>query len=134
MAKGIVFFSDGTGNSSAKAEKTNVWRLFHALDQTKATQIAIYDDGIETSSNKYLAAIGGAFGWGLKRSVINLYKFVCRDYEEGDRIYVFGLGRGTFTTRLLVYLIATDGLATFHSDEELIRNTAAAYKHHHTIT
>ena len=86
MAKGIVFFSDGTGNSSAKAEKTNVWRLFHALDQTKATQIAIYDDGIETSSNKYLAAIDGASGWGLKRSVINLYKFVCRDYEEGDKI------------------------------------------------
>lgn len=75
------------------------------------------DDGIETSSNKYLAAIGGAFGWGLKRSVINLYKFVCRDYEEGDKIYVFRLGRGTFTTRLLIDLIATDGLVTFHSGE-----------------
>lgn len=111
-----------------------MWRLFHALDQTKATQIAIYDDGIETSSNKYLATIGGAFGWGLKRSVINLYKVVCRDYEEGDKIYVFGLGRGTFTTRLLVDLIATDGLVTFHSGEELIRNAAAAYRHHHTIT
>ena len=34
MTKKIVLFSDGTGNSSAKAQKTNVWRLFRALDQT----------------------------------------------------------------------------------------------------
>ena len=30
----LVLFSDGTGNSSAKAQKTNVWRMFQALDQT----------------------------------------------------------------------------------------------------
>jgi hypothetical protein len=34
VTKKIVLFSDGTGNSSAKAQKTNVWRLFRALDQT----------------------------------------------------------------------------------------------------
>jgi hypothetical protein len=28
--KRIALFSDGTGNSSAKAQKTNVWRLFQA--------------------------------------------------------------------------------------------------------
>ena len=82
MAKKIVLFSDGTGNSSAKAQTTNVWRLFQALDQTKASQIAKYDDGVGTSSNKYLASIGGAFGWGLKRNVLDLYKFVCRNYER----------------------------------------------------
>ena len=30
MSKKIVLFSDGTGNSSARAQKTNVWRLFQA--------------------------------------------------------------------------------------------------------
>ena len=37
MSKCIVLFSDGTGNSSAKAQKTNVWRLFQAIDQREST-------------------------------------------------------------------------------------------------
>ena len=130
MAKKIVLFSDGTGNSSAKAQTTNVWRLFQALDQTKASQIAKYDDGVGTSSNKYLAAIGGAFGWGLKRNVLDLYKFVCRNYEKGDDIYGFGFSRGSFTIRVLVDLIATEGLVPFRAEEELKRNAVAAYRHY----
>src|SRR5260370_33924342 len=90
VTKKIVLFSDGTGNSSAKAQKTNVWRLFQALDQTTVDQIAKYDDGVGTSSNKYLAAIGGAFGCGLKRNVLDLYRCVCRNWHEGDEIYGFG--------------------------------------------
>lgn len=31
MAKNIVLFSDGTGNSSASPFKTNVWRLYQVL-------------------------------------------------------------------------------------------------------
>jgi uncharacterized protein (DUF2235 family) len=130
MPKKIVFFSDGTGNSSAKAEKTNVWRLFLMLDQTRVDQIAKYDDGVGTSHNKYLAAIGGAFGWGLKRNVLDLYTFVCRNYDSGDEIYGFGFSRGAFTIRLLVDFIATEGLITFRSEEGLSRNAAAAYRHY----
>ncbi len=63
------------------AEKTNVWRLFEALDQATFDELARYDDGVGTSANKYLAALGGAFGYGLKRNVIDLYKFVCRNYD-----------------------------------------------------
>ena len=33
-AKNIGIFSDGTGNSSAKLFKTNVWRLYQAVDTT----------------------------------------------------------------------------------------------------
>ena len=130
MSKSIVLFSDGTGNSSAKAEKTNVWRLFQALDQTRPDQLARYDNGVGTSPNKYLAAIGGAFGWGLKRNVLDLYKFVCRNYAKDDAIYGFGFSRGSFTIRVLVGLIATEGLVTFRSEEDLKRNAAAAYRHY----
>lgn len=130
MPKKIALFSDGTGNSSAKVAKTNVWRLFQAIDQTTADQIATYDDGVGTSSNKYLAAFGGAFGWGLKRNVIDLYQFVCRNYKNGDEIYGFGFSRGSFTIRVLVDFIATEGLVTFRSEEDLHRNAAAAYRHY----
>jgi uncharacterized protein (DUF2235 family) len=130
VSKKIVLFSDGTGNSSAKAQKTNVWRLFQALDQTTVEQIAKYDNGVGTSSNKYLAAIGGAFGFGLKRNVLDLYRFVCRNWEQGDQIYGFGFSRGSFTIRVLVDLIAKEGLITSRSEEELARNAAAAYRHY----
>lgn len=34
MPRRIVLLSDGTGNSSAKVWRTNVWRMFNALDLT----------------------------------------------------------------------------------------------------
>ena len=128
MGKCIVLFSDGTGNSSAKAQKTNVWRLFQAIDQRESSLLAMYDDGVGTSSNKYLAALGGAFGFGLKRNVIDLYKFVCRNWNEGDKIYGFGFSRGAFTIRVLVGLIAREGLVPFTTEEELDRNARSAYR------
>jgi uncharacterized protein (DUF2235 family) len=128
MSKKIVLFSDGTGNSSAKAQKTNVWRLFEAIDQRESSLLAMYDDGVGTSSNKYLAALGGAFGFGLKRNVIDLYKFVCRNWKRGDEIYGFGFSRGAFTIRVLVGLIAREGLVPFCTEEELDRNARSAYR------
>ncbi len=63
MSKRIVLLSDGTGNSSSKLFKTNVWRLFQALDLSNPDQqIAYYDDGVGTSSFKPLAILGGIFG------------------------------------------------------------------------
>ena len=64
MPKNIILFSDGTGNSSATLFKTNVWRLYQALDLSGPDQIACYDDGLGTSSFKPFALLGGAFGWG----------------------------------------------------------------------
>src|SRR5215475_16026253 len=75
MSKRIIVLSDGTGNSAAQVWRTNVWRTFEALDLTGSDQVAFYDDGVGTSSFKPLALLGGAFGIGLKRNVIDIYKF-----------------------------------------------------------
>ena len=102
MSKNIVLLSDGTGNSSSKLFTTNVWRLYQALDLTDpARQIAYYDDGVGTSSFKPLAILGGVFGFGLKRNVIDIYSFCCRNYRRGDKIYGFGFSRGAFTIRVV---------------------------------
>ena len=72
LPKNIVLLSDGTGNSSSKIFKTNVWRLFQALDLTNPDeQVAYYDDGVGTSSFKWWAAITGVLGIGLKRNVMD---------------------------------------------------------------
>jgi len=129
-SKNIVLLSDGTGNSSAKVLKTNVWRLYQALDlKNPETQIAYYDDGVGTSSFKPLAILGGVFGFGLKRNVIDIYSFCCRNYAEGDRIYGFGFSRGAFTIRVVAGFIARIGLIRYDgNDEHLARDAEIAYR------
>jgi uncharacterized protein (DUF2235 family) len=132
-AKAIVLFSDGTGNSSAKLFKTNVWRTYEAVDlgpaaPGKRPQISYYDDGVGTSSFAPLAALGGAFGWGLKRNVLDIYRYACRNYRTNDDIYAFGFSRGAFTIRLVVALIASEGLVPSENEAELRRRSVAAYR------
>lgn len=81
MSKRIVVLWDGTGNSASQVWRTNVWRTFESLDLTGSDQVTFYDDGVGTSSFKPLAILGGAFGYGLKRNVIDIYKFVCRNFR-----------------------------------------------------
>lgn len=133
--KNLVLFSDGTGNSAGKLFKTNVWRVYQALDLTDPLpltiprQFAYYDDGVGTSTFKPLAIAGGAFGVGLGRNVIDLYVFLCRTYQPGDRIYAFGFSRGAFTIRVLIGLVMTQGLLRYSGcEEDLQRWARAAYR------
>src|SRR5450432_2889341 len=105
VTRNIVLLSDGTGNSAGKLFKTNVWRMYQALDLSSPGQLAHYDDGVGTSSFKPLAIVGGAFGWGLKRNLIDLYISLCRNYVDGDQIYGFGFSRGAFTIRVLIKFV-----------------------------
>ncbi len=132
-AKSIVLFSDGTGNSSAKLFKTNVWRMYEAVDLGPSpagdrNQISFYDDGVGTSGFKALAALGGAFGWGLKRNVLELYRYACRNYRDGDSIYAFGFSRGAFTIRLVVEFIASQGLVKSDDESDLDHKSRRAYR------
>jgi uncharacterized protein (DUF2235 family) len=129
----IVVLSDGTGNSSAKLFKTNVWRLYQALDLVQppvgvVPQVASYHDGVGTSSFRPLAILGGIFGWGLKRNVLDHYQYLCRTYRPGDQIYAFGFSRGAFTIRVLVGLILSQGLLVQCSDLELAYASRDAYR------
>lgn len=144
--KTIVLFSDGTGNSSGKLFKTNVWRMYEALDLGPATagkreQIAFYDDGVGTSGIGIWAMITGVFGYGLKRNVLDIYRYACRNYRpeegqapgpnpdgKGDQLYGFGFSRGGFTMRIAAALIADQGLVVAGDEAELERRTFDAYR------
>ena len=153
--KRIILLSDGTGNSAGKVWRTNVWRTFESLDLTSSQQIAFYDDGVGTSSFKPFAILGGAFGFGLKRNVLDIYKFACRNYRshldylaleaaaakaenreekygpwQSDDIFAFGFSRGAFTIRVVNGLICEQGLVSYQTEEELDRKVATAYRAH----
>jgi uncharacterized protein (DUF2235 family) len=137
QARKIVLLSDGTGNAASSVWRTNVWRLFQSLDLTSDLQVAKYDDGVGSSSFVPLAIVGGVFGFGLRRNVIDLYKFVCRNYQEDSatrkrsEIYAFGFSRGAFTIRVLTALILQQGLVKYTSEmseSELHARATAAYR------
>jgi uncharacterized protein (DUF2235 family) len=129
VVKRIVVLSDGTGNSAAKVWRTNIWRLFDSIDQTETEQVAFYDDGIGTSSFKPFAIFGGMFGYGLKRNVIECYKFLCRNYEPDAEIFAFGFSRGAFTIRVLIEIVTTQGLVSYQGSERELHSLAlAAYR------
>ncbi len=126
----IIILSDGTGNAASSVWRTNVWRLFQALDLEGNAQAAKYDDGVGTSSFVPLAILGGAFGFGLKRNILDAYKFICRNYDHQthSRIYLFGFSRGAFTVRVLAALILQQGLIVADTESELHDGAVKAYR------
>jgi uncharacterized protein (DUF2235 family) len=137
MATNIVLLSDGTGNSASSPFKTNVWRLYQAIDiappvagSNQPRQIVYYDNGVGTENFKPLAALGGAFGVGVWQNVKDLYTCVCRSYQIGDQVYGFGFSRGAFTIRLLMGLIGKCGIVKTnpHSEAKLLEAVEMAYE------
>ncbi len=117
MAKNIVICSDGTGNSAVKDRGTNVFRIFesidlngHRLNPKLDPQVPIYDDGVGTEDFRPLKIFAGVTGWGLSRNVKQIYKELCRIYDPGDRIFLFGFSRGAFTVRTLAGFILKCGI------------------------
>lgn len=121
MPKNIIVCADGTGNKGGSSPDSNVYRIYKSVEKQfkgKAQgsfkvveQIVFYDNGVGTETNKYLRALGGAFGLGFEDNVCDLYKFLARNYEADDRIYFFGFSRGASTVRACNGFISICGLA-----------------------
>ncbi len=118
MAKNIVLCSDGTGNRWGVGNQTNVSRLYEAVatEGTGVRQIRFYDNGVGTSSNKYLKGFTGAFGFGLRKNVLDLYEFLARHWQPGDQIYLFGFSRGAATVRAFAGMLQECGLVWTEGD------------------
>jgi uncharacterized protein (DUF2235 family) len=117
QSKNIILCSDGTGNRAGKHRGTNVWKLYRAVDRhghkndpDGVEQITFYDDGVGSGDFRLVKIMGGIFGWGLSRSVRELYTFLVSNYAPGDRVYLFGFSRGAYTVRALAGLICACGV------------------------
>jgi hypothetical protein len=58
-------------------------KIVLALEGSQMLYLQRSATGVGTSSFKPVAILGGAFGYGLKRNVLNLCKFLCRNSEIG---------------------------------------------------
>jgi len=134
MPKKIVICCDGTGNE-IKENQSNVLKFYRVLKESK-NQIAFYDPGIGTISNsgswaslknKSKGVFGLATGYGLDANVLAAYRFLVRNYEKGDEVYLFGFSRGAHTVRVLAGFINLVGVLQRHQ-EHLSSYALTAYK------
>ena len=103
-SKRIAIFLDGTWNWSAN--NTNVWRmksLCTNADDHGVPQLTYYNIGVD-------GIIGGLVGRGLRRNIIEAYKWLVEQYEPDADVFIFGFSRGAFTARSLAGFIAKCGL------------------------
>jgi uncharacterized protein (DUF2235 family) len=164
MPKNIVFCADGTWNGPNADDQndqdddpvtTNVWKLFlnlagdahassvlYANEQESSLtldgaclQASKYLHGVGDSRNPIIKMLGGVFGWGLIARIVRGYTFISRNYEAGDRIFIVGFSRGSYTARALGGLIADQGLLnakTLDLGDPIVgyRNGVAAWRAH----
>ena len=116
--KNIVLCCDGTANEFAR-DRTNVVKLFYALELRTPQQIAYYHPGLGTMeppgaltgfAKKTTRLLGKAIGYGLEADVRDAYIFLMNNFEPDDRVYLFGFSRGAYTVRVVASLLHMYGL------------------------
>lgn len=117
MAKNLVICCDGTGNEIG-VTISNVLKLFRIAEKSDAQRVW-YNAGVGTIGQqnpwtRLIQKVRGVFGLvtglGLDDHVLGAYRFICENYEKGDRIYLFGFSRGAYTVRALAAFIHVMGL------------------------
>jgi uncharacterized protein (DUF2235 family) len=112
--KKVIFCADGTWShpktaSNVSQSDTNVYKLYKALPTT-ATQCPRYDDGVGADGSLISKFLGGAFGEGLFAKIKEGYTKIAHDYQDGDKIYLFGFSRGAYTARSIAGMLICCGL------------------------
>ncbi|OUS10567.1 hypothetical protein A9Q90_00990 [Gammaproteobacteria bacterium 54_18_T64] len=126
--KRLVICCDGTWNSPEQA--TNVVKLLRSIKPYSADgkhQVVFYDQGVGTY-NLVDKLIGGAFGKGVEQNVLDAYRFIANNYQQGDEIYCYGFSRGAYTARALGGMLHSIGLLP--KDE--LHHLSSAYKYYRT--
>ncbi len=129
MKKRIIICCDGTWNEPDK-NPTNVVKLVRAIapvDRHGVHQVVFYDQGVGTHglTDKYL---GGGFGMGVKKNILDAYRFLVHNYTPGDEIFCFGFSRGAYTARALCGMLNATGLI----EKSQLSQLSDVYKYYRT--
>jgi uncharacterized protein (DUF2235 family) len=108
MNKRLIVCCDGTWQKTDSLYPTNVAKMIQAIP-VSSENVVFYGEGVGTGDFAD-RILGGAFGWGLDKSIQDAYRFLSSNYSAGDQIYLFGFSRGAYTVRSLVGLIRAVGM------------------------
>ena len=62
------------------------------------------------SNRRHDKFLGGAFGFGFSKNVIDGYRFLLHNFESNDEIFLFGFSRGAYTARSIAGFIRNCGI------------------------
>jgi len=117
MPKNIVICCDGTGNE-IDSNLSNVLKLFRVLVKDEGQRVYYHPGvgtiGLESTWERLKQETYGVFslatGAGLDEDTLGAYRFLCKTYQDGDRVWLFGFSRGAYTVRVLAAFIHVIGL------------------------
>ncbi|MEI7524224.1 MAG: DUF2235 domain-containing protein [Mariniphaga sp.] len=133
--KRIAIFCDGTWetpdeNVDGKLCQTNVVKMANALSDISEdgkTQLLYYETGIGSEGSLIERVYDGATGFGISENILKAYRFIIKNYEQGDELFFFGFSRGAFTVRSLAGLIRNSGILK-RENIELISRAYSLYQ------
>lgn len=115
--RNLVIMLDGTGNELGR-NLSNVLKLFRITSKND-NQLVFYNPGVGTIGkpgrwrrfrHNFSKLFGLMTGMGLDANVLEAYGWLCRNWREGDKIWLFGFSRGAWTARVLGGFIHMIGL------------------------
>ncbi|EIN03680.1 hypothetical protein PUNSTDRAFT_28594, partial [Punctularia strigosozonata HHB-11173 SS5] len=116
--RNLVVCIDGTANQFGM-KNTNVVELYSRLVKD-GEQLAYYDSGIGTYAKErfslhYVAqvvdhTIDLAIAWNFEEIVLKAYEWLSENYQEDDRIFLFGFSRGAYQARVIAGMLQKVGL------------------------
>jgi uncharacterized protein (DUF2235 family) len=109
--KNIVLCFDRARDHSGLRDATNAESLLHLLDESDE-QITWYHPGTPTTDGSKLARLRWreAAADEARTAVAEAYEFLVDNWDRGDRIYLFGVGRGAYCAHALAQLLGTVGV------------------------
>ncbi|OBZ68675.1 hypothetical protein A0H81_11013 [Grifola frondosa] len=126
--RNLVVCIDGTSQQFG-SKNTNVIELYSQLVKDQ-TQMTYYNSGIGTyakPSRKTLrhwvqvvdSKIDLAIAWNFDQTVKRAYRWLAENYQDGDRIFMFGFSRGAYQVRTLAAMIDKVGLIHKGNEEQI---------------
>jgi uncharacterized protein (DUF2235 family) len=131
MPKTILIFSDGTGQVGGlrpDQRLSNVYKMYRAMRPgpdspiSPVEQVAFYDPGLgageaggltfKRTRNFFASAVGS----GIDENIIDCYEAIIANYEDGDRVCLFGFSRGAYTVRCVANVMNLCGVPAKMAD------------------
>ncbi|EGO02361.1 hypothetical protein SERLA73DRAFT_49835, partial [Serpula lacrymans var. lacrymans S7.3] len=128
--RNLVVCIDGTSNQFGE-RNTNVIELYSQVEKGKGCrQLTYYNSGIGTYAQPSWKSLGYwrqvidhkidlAIAWNFERIILNAFRWLAENYQEGDIIYLAGFSRGAYQVRVLAAMIHKVGLIHKGNEEQI---------------
>ena len=126
MPRQLIICCDGTNNNlTGRRNDTNVTQLCELLDPDGLNgpeQLLFYDPGVgnpgelpgatlgDKIGRRFERLYGLVYGKGIYENISEAYRFLMRNWQPGDQIFLFGFSRGAFTARSVGGLVTQFGI------------------------